>query len=265
MTRYERAWNWLRVLGRSRNPARPRSRWLTWTRRLVLLTLAALAGFVGWRTAIGNLAVVEPGAVYRSAQLSPAQLDRVIADHGIRAVLNLRGHNPDDAWYHDEVATTLKRGATQIDVAMSSCDWASRAQLVELVRILETAPRPLLIHCWHGSERTGLVSALAILLRPGSTVEEAERQFSWRYLYVPFGDGVTTYAHLNQYKRWLERSGRAHTPQTLKEWVRDHFEPGFPSREHWPYDPYPLSVITRVEPKSPVRTAIDTEGSSRRR
>ncbi|ADV63982.1 hypothetical protein Isop_3424 [Isosphaera pallida ATCC 43644] len=263
MTLQKRVRNGLDIRGHHRTTTRPRPGWRVWAGRLMLLAGLAVAGFVGWRVAIGNFAVIEPGELYRSAQLSAAQLDRVIADHGIRAVLNLRGHNPDEPWYRNEVATTLKRGATQIDVAMSSCDWASRAQMNEIVRILETAPRPLLIHCWHGSERTGLVSALAILLRPGSTLEEAERQFSWRYLYVPFGDGVTTYAHLKQYKHWLERTRRPHTPETLKDWVGNHFRPGFPSREHWPYDPYPLSVITRVEPSSEARTAVNSESPPR--
>ena len=47
----------------------------------------------------------------------------------IKTVLNLRGSNRVDAWYRDEVAATNHEQATQIDVAMSSCVWMSRAQL----------------------------------------------------------------------------------------------------------------------------------------
>ena len=90
---------------------------------------------------------------------------RIVRSHGIKTVLNLRGAHPEQAWYRAERSATLGAGATQIDMAMSSCEWMSRDQARMLVRVLDTCEYPLLIHCWRGSERTGLVSAMTELLR----------------------------------------------------------------------------------------------------
>ena len=35
------------------------------------------------------------------------------------------------------------------------------------------------------------------------------------------------------------------TPANFRRWVKHGFKPGVPNREQWPYDPYPLVVITR--------------------
>jgi hypothetical protein len=172
-------------------------------------------------------------------------LAQVLKANRIRTVLNLRGSNPSDAWYRGELAATGAAGATQIDVAMSSCLWMSRVQLRRVIRLLDETEYPLLVHCSWGSERTGLVSAFAELLRPGGTLRDARAQFSIRYLFVPVNDGKVMALHLQQYESWLGKHGMQHDPANFRRWVKEGFEPGVPSREQWPYDPYPLVVITR--------------------
>jgi len=139
---------------------------------------------------------------------------------------------------------------------MSSCEWMSRAQAKTLVDVIDTFERPLLIHCWHGAERTGLASAFSELLRPGGSLASARTQFSLRYLFVPIKDGVVMPAHLDQYEGWLRERRLAHAPAHFRRWVADGFRPGRPSREQWPYDPYPLIVITRPGPEA-VRMASE--------
>src|SRR5207245_2536743 len=109
---------------------------------------------------------VQPGRFFRSAQLSGPALAGKLREHRVRTVLNLRGSHPELAWYRDERAATLEAGATQVDIPLSSCEWMSRAQARAVLEVLETAERPLLVHCFHGSERTALVSAFAVLLEP---------------------------------------------------------------------------------------------------
>jgi hypothetical protein len=123
----------------------------------------------------------------------------------------------------------------------------SRTQLKVLITALDSAEYPLLIHCAWGSERTGLVSAFAELLRPGSTLDNARAQFSIRYLFVRIGDGQVMAEHLDQYADWLRQQGLVHDPTNFRRWVDHGFHPGKPSREDWLYDPYPLVVITRPE------------------
>jgi protein tyrosine phosphatase (PTP) superfamily phosphohydrolase (DUF442 family) len=174
-------------------------------------------------------------------------LAQTIRERGIKTVLNLRGENPSEAWYRDELSATLENGATHVDVAMSSCLWISRAQLRTLIETLETSEPPLLIHCAWGSERTGLTSAFAELLRPGGTIADARAQFSIAYLFVRVNDGKVMAEHLDLYERWLHESGLAHTPDNFKRWVNEGFKPGHPSREDWQYDPYPLVVTKRPQ------------------
>ncbi len=176
--------------------------------------------------------------------MSAGHLTRTLRDRGIRTVLNLRGPNPDQAWYRDERAATLAAGATQVDVSRSSCIWMSRVQLRTLVKALDEMSYPVVIHCAWGSERTGLVSAFAQLLREGSTLGDAREQLALKYLYVPFGDGRIMGEALDQYEAWLKAEGLEHRPEAFRRWADSGYKPGNPSREAWPYDPYPLIVVT---------------------
>ncbi len=226
---------------------------LSRARKVLRYTAAALALLllpVLLRLAAGNFGTVVTGHVYRSAQMGASSLGRAVRDHGVKTVLNLRGSHPGVRWYDDERSATLAAGATQVDVAMSSCEWMSRDQLRTLIDVLDQSDYPLLVHCWRGAERTGLVSAFVILLRPGSTLGEARAQFSPYYLYFPVGDGVVMPGHLDQYEKWLKAHGLSHSPEEFRRWVAGGYSPGKPSREDWPYDPYPLKVVTRPDGES---------------
>jgi protein tyrosine phosphatase (PTP) superfamily phosphohydrolase (DUF442 family) len=212
---------------------------------LVALAFATLGAL--WRWSVGNIGVLGEGSasVVRTGQLSAETLGRVIRDRGIRTVLNLRGSNPEEPWYREERSVTLGAGATQVDVAMATDQWMSRVQVAAVVELLDSAERPLLVHCQWGAERTGLVSAFAELLRPGGTLESARDQFSAYYLFVPTADGRVMTGHLERYAAWLKAQGAEHSPDRFRKWVRFDYRPGSPSREDWPYDPYPLVVVSR--------------------
>jgi protein tyrosine/serine phosphatase len=215
-----------------------------WVARVVGAVVLAGVLYVGWDQANHNFGEVQRGRIYRSGQMPASALTRTIRDYKIKTILNLRGSNKD-VWYSSERKSTLDAGATQVDIAMSSCIWMSRAQLRTVIETLDTAEYPILIHCQWGAERTGLVSAFAELLRPGSTLDDARRQFSIRYLFLPVNDGKIMAEHLGQYERWLAARGWAHEPAHFRQWVEEGYRPQLPNREQWPYDPYPLVVISR--------------------
>ncbi len=151
----------------------------------------------------------------------------------------MRGSNKD-AWYTAERAATLEAGATQVDIAMSSCIWMSRAQLRTVVQTLDTAEYPMLIHCQWGAERTGLVSAFAELLRPGSTLDDARAQFSIGYLFVRFNDGKIMAEHLDQYEHWLAERGWTHEPDAFPAVGERGLPPaGSPTASNGPTIPIP--------------------------
>jgi hypothetical protein len=197
--------------------------------------------------------------------MSKTALAEILRAKAIKTVLNLRGSNVSNGWYRDEVAATNAAGATQVDVAMSACLWMSRAQLRAVIRVLDKAEYPLLIHCSWGSERTGLVSAFAELLRPDGTLDDARAQFSIRHLFVPVNDGKVMALHLEQYVSWLRANGMKHDPTNFRLWVDHGFRPGVPSREQWPFDPYHLVVTTRPGSKPEYEPAAESLGPTRLR
>ena len=214
--------------------------------RLILVAALAIGATLAWVLAFSdNFGVVRPGDLYRSGQLGAGTLAAKVRQHRIRTVLNLRGSHPESSWYAEERRATLDAGATQVDIPLSSCEWLSPTQARALLEVLETAERPILVHCFHGSERTGMVAAFAELLRPGSTLADAEAQFTFRHLYFGIGDGVVTRRHLELYESWLRDRSLAHSPERFRRWLSAEYRPGIPCRDQWNYDPYPLVVVTR--------------------
>ena len=208
-----------------------------------------------------NFAVLQPGRIYRSGQMPASLLRRTIHDYGVRTVLNLRGVNAQEPWYVTEREATTASGATQVDVPMATDMWLTNAQLRKLIEILDDGHDPVLIHCEWGAERTGLVSALAELLRPGATLADARAQFSLKYLYYPDRQNRVLPAHLDQYEAWLHRQGCEHSPDRFRQWAAESFVPGSPNRGEWPFDPQPLVTIT--PPKAAAAARSDAEKTRR--
>ena len=46
-------------------------------------------------------------------------------------------------------------------------------QVVDALRIIRASKGPIVIHCWHGSDRTGLISAMYRILNQNWSKEEA--------------------------------------------------------------------------------------------
>ena len=218
---------------------------LRWTARCIVVAALVPVGFVAVRWGTGNFGAVLPGLVYRSAQPSPKSLAATIKSKGIKTILNLRGANPEQAWYSGEAQATLSAGATQVDFPMSSDQWLSREQARALLDVLDSCEYPLMIHCEWGAERTGLVAAIRALLRDGSTLADGRREFSAYYMFLPIKDGRVMRGHLDLYERWLADRGEAHAPDRLRIWLTREYRPGSPSREHWECNPYPLKVVTK--------------------
>jgi len=158
---------------------------------LVLGASACVALVVFLRPVLDNIHEVAPDAVYRSAQLSPHRLNELVATNHIRAVLNLRGASTGSAWYYDEVAMTTRLGVQHADFELSAVREVTPLTAEQLVRLMEQLPKPLLIHCQGGADRTGLASALYLYALMYDTADEAARQLSFLYGHVPFFGGGT--------------------------------------------------------------------------
>jgi protein tyrosine/serine phosphatase len=143
-----------------------------------VLVLGALLGIQIWS---GNIHAVVEGELYRSAQLDPEELGEIVKEERIASILNLRGPNPDSPWYQDEVREAARLGVTHLDFAMKASRELTDEQAMQLMQIMRDAPKPLLIHCRSGADRTGLAAALYIAGVKGGTEWQAERQMWLNY------------------------------------------------------------------------------------
>lgn len=155
-----------------------------WMRRMGLGLLACVVGLVGYLSVLhyrGNIHPIVAGEAYRSAQVTPPQIAWFRRQHGIASILNLRGAAPGAIWYEDEVAAAEAQGIVHADFGMSASRDLTQDEAADLVALMERLPKPILIHCRHGSDRTGLAAALYLAWLKGTDEETAEAALSIRY------------------------------------------------------------------------------------
>jgi protein tyrosine phosphatase (PTP) superfamily phosphohydrolase (DUF442 family) len=152
----------------------------------VFAVAGSYAAYCGVIIYEGNFHAVQPGVLYRSAQLSRSELETLARRYGIESVLNLRGANPGRGWYDGEIAAARDLGIAHYDYALSAKRFVTPQQIAQLLAIVRRAPKPLLIHCESGADRSGLVAALYDYAIGGDSAAEADRQLSLAYGHFPY-------------------------------------------------------------------------------
>lgn len=115
-----------------------------------------------------NMYKIDSG-VYRSEQPTSADF-RALEKYGIREVLNLRNRHSDN----DEAEDTNLILHRQKMKAHSVND----EQLINALRIIKNRKGPIVIHCHHGSDRTGVVCALYRIVFQNVSKEDAIREMT---------------------------------------------------------------------------------------
>lgn len=149
-----------------------------WIGSGVLAAALSLGLYLGVMQLSGNVHEVIPGELYRSGQLSGNMIESLAKSYGIRSILNLRGENLSRDWYQDEVEATDRLGIQHINFPMSSRQLLDDARITEMIALMQAAPKPLLIHCMGGADRSGLASALYLEFIADRPNGEAGRQLS---------------------------------------------------------------------------------------
>ncbi|CUX11577.1 Protein tyrosine/serine phosphatase [Agrobacterium genomosp. 13 str. CFBP 6927] len=158
------------------------------------IAVLATGGYLYAIQLLGNFHEVLAGQLYRSNQPSVEELVRYTKENGIRTVINLRGPNESKAWYQDEIRTARELGLNHIDFGMSASRELNMNEVNQLVAIMRDAPKPILIHCKAGADRTGLATALYLSRIALLGEKEAESQLSIRYGHVGIPYLSATYA-----------------------------------------------------------------------
>lgn len=177
-----------------------------------------------------NFHWVVRGEAARAMQAWAGGLGAFLQARGIRTIINLRGRNDDLSWWKHETATAQGHGIAHLDAMMDSRKLPSREMLVRLIETFNTAPKPFMLKCSGGQDRTSLAAALYLVFRDGwDALPQARAQFA-RYPYLHFP---------KRQQRWLkafldfaqEDSGglpleqwiaQSYTPEKLKAWLDTH-------------------------------------------
>ena len=190
----------------------PRGRARAWSDSL-------LVDHAVFRVLWDNFAEVLPGRLYRSNHPTPARLAAAKRRHGLKTLVNLRGHRRcgSDALSR---AAALRLGLVHVDMAFESRGAPHRDRILRFAEIYRTLQTPALMHCKSGADRAGLAAGLAILFE-GGTAEQALAQLSWRYGHFSRSRTGILDAFFRLYQ--TEGEGRL----GFLDWVRDEYdEPG---------------------------------------
>lgn len=177
--------------------------------RLVATCLLLIGGYLGYVQLTDNFAPVVAGEVFRSAQLSRGSLQDYVHREGIRSIINLRGENAGKPWYDEEISAAKELGIQHVDFRMSARRELDQSQVEQLITLMDEAPKPVLIHCKAGADRTGLASALYVAAIAKHGEDAAERQLSIYYghLSLPFIPEFAMDRTFEAMEPWLGFSG----------------------------------------------------------
>jgi protein tyrosine/serine phosphatase len=160
------------------------------TASILLKTVGILLGIVlvyaGWNFWQGNYHTLLEGEVYRAGILTGEQLEHHVKQDGIRSIINLQGKDDDEQWYRDEIEIARANNIQHVDFKLSAYRKLTDEQLQQLVTLMKEQPKPLLIHCMGGADRTSLASALYLYAIKGEPVDNAADQLSVLYGHFPY-------------------------------------------------------------------------------
>jgi protein tyrosine/serine phosphatase len=167
-----------------------------------------------------NFHWIVPGEAARSAQAYLGSLAGFLRTNGLKAVINLRGRHPNFDWWKYETEACARLGVAHFDAMMDSRRLPLKEMLVALIDAFDAAPRPFVIKCSGGQDRTSFAAALYIVHRDGwSATERALKQFArFPYLHFPKDN-----------QRWLREflpyARQQANGAALADWIRRDYDP----------------------------------------
>ena len=109
------------------------------------------------------------------------------------------------------------RQTVVVDLEFSAKALPPPESMEALIEEFDTLPRPLLIHCAAGSDRTGLACALYTHLYEGVPLDRAQaRHLTWRYGHWPWGRAQAMDRFFDLYRQTGDGC-------SLREWVTDRY------------------------------------------
>jgi protein tyrosine phosphatase (PTP) superfamily phosphohydrolase (DUF442 family) len=165
-----------------------------------------------------NLHTVEKDVLYRSAQPTGGDLEMIVNRYSIKSVINLRGAGPGQNWYDNELIVSEQYGLKRVDIPMSAERLPHKDDLVKLLDAFKDLPKPILVHCRAGADRTGEAAAIFAFDHLNMSKSEASGQLHPYYGHVPDLYPAKTFFFNEVYKG--------------EQWARESYDP---CRADYPY------------------------------
>lgn len=203
--------------------------------------LLIFVAFFLYRFSTDNLHAVSQD-VYRSRQLSGNQLKKVINDNGIKTVIRLVGTEDSNRESFEEEQAAIEQTEAELVVAsLPSSRLPYRSEIQRVFEALDNAKAPILVHCKHGSDRTGLVSTIWMHDYMGRPLSEAREQLAFfPYGHVAWGEASAMQQFLNMYAEFAKTNPGI----SIKDWVKLHY---FEEKEGRAIQPWYDGVVYRPQ------------------
>ncbi len=191
--------------------------------QIFLLLLLCIASLTSCRqTTASPVTIVDEGKFFRSGQPSKNELDNLIRTKGIRTVINLRGTHPGQKWFDDEFNLTETKQVRFISLDFELNHLPHRRTLRQYLDAIENSPKPILIHCDNGVERTGEAAAIYELAINKKTKAEAMVMLSSAYNYDESDDPTK--------KHFIEKVWQN------EEWAKNIYDPCVQTYAYYSHD-----------------------------
>lgn len=169
--------------------------------RILLIAAIVLGCYLYYTIEIkSNFRTVIDGQIYRSAQPKPDQLRGWIKKYNLKTIVTLRGASSDLSKIEGQIA---KDTGTDINYfRLSAYRLIPADQLLELINVIETGDKPMLLHCRQGIDRAGTASALAVWFLTDASYSDAK----WHSFVPPHP--------------WKRKKGPFHISDTFKQYQK---------------------------------------------
>jgi protein tyrosine phosphatase (PTP) superfamily phosphohydrolase (DUF442 family) len=197
-------------------------------RRTIAIALSLLAliagGLYAWRFQMFRVRPIIAGEFFRSKQPSAANIEEAVRSHGIRTIINLRGHNPKRDWYREEAEAARKHDLALVSLPLETFDWPPKIETQRFISAIATARTPALVHCATGVDRTGWASAVIRAAR-GHSLAAALEEMSRARGHLCDIDECPLHRFFAMYESWLASNRLIHTAENFRRWASEIYCP----------------------------------------
>ena len=175
---------------------------------VLVIVLVGVAKYVYDMNINHNFETIEEGKVYKSGVIPPDELADYIKEYKIKSVIDLRFPGTQDLVNNPEIPAELiaeKEAITKlkgVNYFNDGCDQVPEQKHVDAFLKIMDDPKnyPVLIHCYHGTGRSELFSALYRIEYLNWSNEKAIEGVRTLVKWSSFDDGKPKGEYLKAYK-----------------------------------------------------------------